>query len=164
MHTHTYFVHTHTHILCAHLLVWASFKEYIQVPTQHTCAHLPSGLTKSGMCRPVLTPVHTHTPTHTHPPLVSSHQGEISSPNQVTLLCVLGLAAVTGDPKDCSHCPSVPQLLPLPPNPPWPWPMPARDTRHGCLLSYVYVCLPNLFVTPWRVETVSCSLSPQNLA
>ena len=111
---------------------------------------------------PAIVCVHTHT--HTHTPLVSSYQGEISSPDQVTLLCVLGLAAATGDPKDCSHCPSIPQLIPLPPNPPWPWPMPARDTRHGYLLSYVYICLPNLFVTSWRVGTVSCSLSPQNLA
>ena len=57
-----------------------------------------------------------------------------------------------------------PQLLPLPPNLPWPWPTPARDTGHDCLLSYEYVCFPNLFVTPWRIGTVSCSLSPQNLA
>ena len=50
--------------------------------------------------------LHCSKHTHTHPPLVSSHQGEISSPDQVMLLCVLGLAAATGDPKDCSYCPS----------------------------------------------------------
>ena len=110
-------------------------------------------------------PCHTHP--HTHPPLVSSYQGEISSPDQVTLLCVLGLAAATGDPKDCSHCPSIPQLLPLPPNPPGPGPGPGpclQETPGTAAFSYAYVCLPNLFVTPWRIRTVSCSLSPQNLA
>ena len=72
------------------------------IPWPSGC-HKPQALW-SGLFRQPPPLQYTHT--HTHPPLVSSHQGEISSPDQVMLLCVLGLAAATGDPKDCSYCPS----------------------------------------------------------